>query len=208
MQITVFGASGKVGRLVVAALSAQGHSVVAFIHHSNPFQDDATVRTVSGDIYNASTVENAVHGSDAVISTLGSWGTPTKSVVGAGTELIVAAMKKNQILRLITLTGGGALTSTDRPGLSDRLTRRLLEVVAPKILSDGERHIRILEGSDLDWTCIRSPAMTGKGGSAYILNMKLPSLFALIPRAAVVACIVDQINEQAFIGQAPVIHHV
>lgn len=206
MQVTVFGASGRVGRLVVADLRASGYEVVAFIHNANPFADNRNVKVVRGSISDAEAVSRAVKGSGAVISALGSWGTPTKDVVSSGGDLIIQAMTTQNVKRLITLTGANAFYSQDKPGLIARLTRKTLGLIAPKILIDGEKHLRSLEESSLDWTCVRSPAMTGSSAVGYRLSARLPSILAVVPRKAVAKCLVDQLTEIKSVRKAPVIY--
>jgi putative NADH-flavin reductase len=206
MQVTVFGASGKVGRLVVDRLIASGHTVTAFVHKSDPFQDMSGVNVIQGSVSDASSVNRAVNGSDAVISTLGSWASPSEAVVSTGASQIIEAMALTNAQRLVTLTGASAFYSLDKPGLTAKWTRKLLKMIAPKILLDGENHLRSLEGSKLDWTCVRSPAMTSGNSSSYHLSDKLPTLIAFVPRNAVAKCLVDQLEDTNFIKKAPVIY--
>ncbi|MDB5184865.1 MAG: NmrA family protein [Candidatus Saccharibacteria bacterium] len=193
------------GRLVVSELIAGGYSVVAFVHSSNPFEGLAGVRVVRGDITDATQVSEALRGSEAVISTLGSWGTKSKDIVATGAKSITEAMQASGAKRIITLTGGSALVPGEKVGFMASAQRRLLSLVAGKILSDGEKHLAILAMSGLDWTCIRAPAMSGSGSVVYQLSMRLPSLLASIPRVAVARSLVDQLSSREFIGQAPVI---
>lgn len=206
MQVTVFGSSGKVGRLVVGNLEASGHEVVAFVHKANPFVDNLNVKVIQGSIDDEIAINRAIEGSGAVVSTLGSWGSPTKDVVSSGTDSIVRAMTSLKVKRLITLTGANAFYSLDAPSLLDRLTRKLIGLIAPKILSDGERHLRTLEKSNLDWTCVRSPAMTSSSADGYRLSARLPFILTFVPRQAVAKSLVDQLSDIEFIRKAPVIY--
>ena len=75
MRITVFGASGRAGQGVVALALRKGYEVTAFVHQQNPFKEHACLTVVQGDINDRAAIIAAVSESDAVISTLGSWGT-------------------------------------------------------------------------------------------------------------------------------------
>lgn len=206
MQITVFGASGRVGRLVVELALDEGISVVAFVHSKNPFVDDKRLTVVKGDISDPEAVKNALKGSQAAISTLGSWGTKDKNVLSEGMRTIIPAMEAVKINRLITVTGSGAIWSGDNPSFIDKSSHLLLGLVAPKILRDGEDHLRQLDASGLDWTSIRSPVMSSKDSVRYRLSTKAPSLIAKIPRRAVAKCLVDQLESADFSRKAPHIH--
>lgn len=207
MKVVVYGASGKVGRQVVRRLLDKEISVTAFIHTKNPFADNPKLKVIRGDIFILKDVENAMKGADAVISTLGSWGTKHQNVVSSGIKNILLAMDKHNIKRVISLTGI-AFCEDDKPSKLDRLNHALIKLGAPKILKDGEDHIALLGKSDTDWTVIRSPVMTNSRTSTYQLVDKLAGIFAYIPRSAVARAMVEQIKSSEHIKKAPVIKRV
>ena len=95
MRVTVFGASGKIGRLVVDRLLDDRNHVVAYVRDPAGIpwaHPDLTV--IVGELTDSAAVGRAVEGSAAVISALGpsrkrgATGTP----VAEGTRIIVAAM--------------------------------------------------------------------------------------------------------------------
>jgi putative NADH-flavin reductase len=191
MNITVFGANGRIGSLVVKDLLAKGHNVTAYVFGNTTFGQSDTLRIVQGDVRIGQNVELAIEGCDAVISALGSWGTPTKDVLSTGMPHIVAAMKRTKVQNIVSLTGHAALFSGVKHRFIDRFARFLLKIVAPKILKDGELHIKTLEKSGLRWTVLLSPVMSDHGSSHYGLTDAVPLPFATISRAAVVSAIVD-----------------
>lgn len=203
MQITIFGAAGKVGQGVVSAALARGYSVTAFVHKRNPFTETDQLRVVRGDINDSASVARALEGSQAVISVLSSWHSKDKNVLSRAMATIIPAMAAADTKRIITLTGAGASIETDRPDIIDKIARTLATLVAPKILADGEAHLKLLAASTLDWTCIRSPVMTSQQRTTYRLVPTLASPFSLIPRAAVVQSLVDQIEASDAFHQAP-----
>lgn len=205
MQITVFGASGKVGQRVVALALERGYTVNAFVHSHNPYNDVSGVKVFQGNVKDSGSVERALVGSDAVISALGSWGTKSRNIVSSGMASIIPAMEKLGIKRIITVTGAGALWSKDKPGLLSKAGRLLVKFVSRKILDDGEKHLGLLENSQLIWTCVRSPAMTNGKGHGYRLGFKAPAPWAAIPRLAVAECMVDLAENDEYRRQAPFI---
>lgn len=206
MKITVFGSTGKVGRLVVTDALKRGHEVVAFIHNSSPFNDQANLKIIKGDIYDPETVNKAVAGSQAVISALGSWGTPGKDILTSGMRNIIPAMKTNNVGRIVSLTGGGANAPDDELTAVDKMMHSIMDLLAHKVLVDGEEHIRLLKDSQLSWTVIRSPIMNELGNSSkYNLTVKRPSSFATINRHSVVQAMVDLAESDNYSQQAPYI---
>jgi NAD(P)-dependent dehydrogenase (short-subunit alcohol dehydrogenase family) len=72
MNVTVFGATGQIGRLVVRELLADGHTVTAYVRNPGKLGlSDARLVTVTGELPDEERILQAVRGSDAVISALG-----------------------------------------------------------------------------------------------------------------------------------------
>ncbi|MBC7582106.1 NAD(P)H-binding protein [Aeromicrobium sp.] len=204
MQITIFGASGSVGRLVVSEALKRGYDVVAFVHNHNPFEELNHLTIVKGDIANSGDITKALLGSEAVISCLGSWGQPGRNVLTTAMTAIIPAMKAQKITRIITLTGSGAMAPDVTEGLGHKLfMKAMAPFPAGKVFHDGEQHMKLLAVSSLDWTSLRSPIMKSKGTSAYQLTSKASN--ARLPRSAVVAALIDQLTLTEYIYQAPII---
>lgn len=206
MQITIFGANGKVGRLVVAETLKRGHSVVAFVHKKNGLGNDKNLKIVQGDIYSAANVAKAIKGSDAVINALGSWGTPGKDVVKTGIKNIIPAMEADGVKRIISLTGHGANAPGDKFDPLHIISRWILVILAPKILHDGEDHIIQLAKTDLDWTVMRSSIMINSGHpTKFRVTTKRPLPLALVNRQSVARAMVDLTESTNYAKQAPFI---
>lgn len=205
MRVVVFGASGRVGSLVVELLLAAGHEVTATVHSKNSFDDNVKLMVVQLDVHDSKAVEVAVHGTDAVISTLSNWGSEKGDVLTAAMKTIVPAMQQHNITRIISLTGNAAFSSDDKPSLVQKANRAMLQKIAPKVLADGEQHMEVLRASDLDWTVIRSPVMNTLGGESYKLKKELSGGTATIHRQAVAQAIVDQLEDTRWLRQTPTI---
>ena len=203
LKVTVFGASGRVGRLVVEEALRHGYEVTAFTHSKN-LPEAAGLSVKQGDIHDAADVARAVEGSQAVISALGSWGTPGKDVLAAGMQNIIAAMDSAGIKRLVSLSGSDARAAGDDLGLLHRLSRASFKLIANKVLTDGEKHIKLLEASDLDWTVLRSPRMS-KHGDSYKLVSQRSQPWSSVGRPSVASCLVEQLEDTEHIKQAPFI---
>lgn len=206
MQVTIFGANGKVGSIVTKLALEKGYNVTAFVHSTSKLSPHKNLTLKQGDIYDTDTVTEAVKGSNAIISTLGSWGTPKKDIVSTGMRNIIPAMEQGKIKRIITLTGSDSEAQGDSKDVIHRMLRPLLKLVAGKILRDGEAHIELLEASNLDWTIIRSPAMTNMGDPAkFLLGTKRPMSWRTVNRRSVARAIVELVEQDQWSQKAPYI---
>ncbi len=208
MKIIVFGASGKVGRLVVDELVKRGYHVTAIVFREDNMEFPGGVRVLQLDVHDGLLVREAIKDHDVVMSCLGSWGTKTKDILSSGMKNIIPAMKHWNVKRVISLTGADSRFSEDQPPLFSRLARPLLKMIAPKILSDGEKHLKLLEDSHLQWTVIRSPVMKNGKALTCKLNNHGCNPWENITRATVVKVMVDEIENDQHIRQAPILHNV
>jgi NADH dehydrogenase len=118
-MILVAGGTGFLGRAVVSALRRDGHEVRILSRGSgtNPFVGDRGVTTVTGDVREAATLDDAMKGVDTVVIAVQFPGHPVE-VPGQGltydeydrkgTENLVTAAKKAGVQRLVYLSGAGA----------------------------------------------------------------------------------------------------
>jgi putative NADH-flavin reductase len=205
MQVTVFGAAGKVGSLVVAEALRRGYTVVAFVHNHNSFTPSDRLIIRKGDVYNPVDVAEAIRGSDVVVSCLSSWHARDGNVLSRFVGDVVPAMREQNIGRIVTLTGVGL--QKDRPTWY-RFALRLLPLVpvAGKVFLDADRHVQLLQASELDWTTICSPVMSNGGSVEYRLKLGQGLPLPTIPRHAVAAALVDQLAATDFVRQTPSIH--
>ena len=206
VRVTVFGASGKVGRLVVWEILRRGHRVHAFVHSRNPFEDQEEVTVVKGEVADTGAVHAALADSDAVISTLGGWGKTSSDVLATGMTTIISAMQAQHLTRIVTLTGAGARWAGDRSSLRLAVNRAALTMMKAPALRDAEKHLDILTRSSLDWTSVRAPGISAEGPDGYRLDTKLPSLLTTIPGPAAAKSLIDLAEQPEFHRQAPGIH--
>jgi hypothetical protein len=114
-------------------------------------------------------------------------------------------MRSRGISRIISLTGAGAVTESDKLNPIDRLGHTFFNTVAPQVLRDAEDHITLLRDSELDWTVVRSPVMTESGSRKYELQAEPPSPWQTIHRHAVARCLADQVDSRLYLQEAPFI---
>ena len=160
MNLVVFGASGRTGRLIIDELLAAGHRVTAFVRDPQKLgRTHTNLKIVPGDSSDAASVARAVAGADAAISALG----PVK---GSPKDLLVTAQRNSTkallaagVKRYVVLTGAGVRDPQDQPKLVDHVFGFLLKATAGDVLKDSAESIALVRATPLAWTVVRAPRL-------------------------------------------------
>jgi len=207
MQITIFGASGRTGRHLVEQALAQGHTVVALVRNPSKLTlSHENLRVIKGDATDPDAVERAIAGSDTVISALGHVkGSPT-DVQTTATRHIIAAMERQGVRRLVSLTGAGVAAPQDRPKLINRIIKFALVTLSGDVLRDAEAHAEVIRRSNLDWVIVRGPMLTDapRTGS-YRVGWVGVGTSPRITRADLADFMLTQASDTRFIRQLPMV---
>lgn len=174
MKLTIFAATGGIGREIVAQAVNAGHKITAVVR--NPRKLYAAVRIVTADLATAdpATLEPAISGADAVLSALGARSSSEAGVAWRGTRAMVEAMRQVNVRRIVVVSAApiGTVPSPGRPkppnhdpgdGFFMRnLLSPLTKLALRKHYADLALMEEILRDSGLDWTIIRPPRLTDK----------------------------------------------
>lgn len=149
MNITIFGATGRVGSLVMQRALDEGHAVTAFVRDASRLKQQPT-KQVIGDVRVKEDVFQAIEGADLVVSALG---TDKTTTLTEAIPSMIEAMKRFGVKRIVTVGTAGILQSrTDsskvryEAGDSNR-----------KLTFAAEEHHRVynqLKATNLDWTIV------------------------------------------------------
>jgi len=156
MRLTVLGATGSVGRELVAQALAAGDAVTALVRKRPAAGEiDARVALVVGDVTHVDPVRHAVSGSDAVLSALGHAKGSADHMLAQAIENAIAAMREAGVERLVVLSSAAVADSADRPGVAYRTAGTLLRLTMPGVVRDHRQQARLVEESGLAWTLAR-----------------------------------------------------
>jgi putative NADH-flavin reductase len=189
MRLTIFAATGGIGRQALAQALAAGHDVIAVAR--NPKALSGNVRVITADLAapDHAALESAVAGADAVLSCLGPRSNADTGIAAQGTRAIVGAMQATGVRRIVVVSAApvGTVASPGRPtppkhdpgdGFFMRnLFSPLTKVALRKNYADLAVMEDILRDSGLDWTVIRPPRLTnrpltGRYRTAYGRNLR------------------------------------
>ena len=209
MKIVVFGASRGVGINVVEQALQAGHSVTAFVRSPETFKlQHANLIVFKGDAMDASAVEQAIAGQEAVISALGPTRPPVPHMMETSAKNIVAGMKKHGVKRLVSTTGAGVRQPEDQPKFIDHFFGFLLNILAKDVVLDSAANVRVIQSSDLDWTVVRYPRLVdGERKGIYRIGYVGKDSGTQITRADGADFVLRELVEKKWLRKLPVVSY-
>ncbi len=208
MNVTVFGATGQIGRSVVSKLLAAGHRVTAYVRDPDKLDlADPNLVTVTGELSDQDRVRQSIHGADAVISALGpslnprAKGTP----VTDGTKAIVDAMEAENVSRYVGLATPSVSDERDRPTLKAKLLPVMAGLMFPNALHELRGMTAAVTQSGLDWTIARitSPNNKPSRGTLRAGYLGRDNVGSAMSRDDIAAFLVNQLSDRTFSQALP-----
>lgn len=167
MKLAVLGATGNTGTHVVAQALKRGHSVVAIARRPDQLElRDARLETKAANALDRTALDNAVAGTDAIISTLGIGTSREPSVVySEGVANVLAAMTSHHIERLVVTSAAPAGPRDEQPFFE----RLVLMPILERFFGATYRDMRVMEAtlklSSVTWVALRPPRLLEKPGT-------------------------------------------
>lgn len=210
MRVTVFGATGAIGRLVVQQLLDDGHQVTALVRTPAKLAlTHSQLIVVTGQLSDRDAVEQAVSGADAVISALGpslkrsATGTP----VTDGTRTIVQAMGAQKVDRFIGLATPSLADPQDKPHWKHKVLPLMAGLTIPNALAELKGMTEAVTDSGLDYTIARITNPTNKPAADRIRSGFLghDKVASAMSRADIAAFLVSQLTDTRYRRAMPAI---
>jgi len=204
MNVIVFGATGTIGRLVVADLLEQGHAVTAFARsHERLGMEHANLSLAAGDALREAEVMRAVAGHEAVVVTLGAGMSRKSRIRSEGTLNVIRAMQETGVKRLIVQSTLGAHESWGN--LNFWWKRVMFGALLRPVFKDHELQEQLVRSSGLDWTIVRPGAFAeGPATGRYVEDVPVSArkLSLKITRADVAAFVARQLGDLRYLHRA------
>ncbi len=206
MQLAIFGATGRTGKLMLDQALAAGHTVTAIVRHPNKLETSPSpaLRVVVADVMNPPKVAAEIAQVDAVISTISSPGRAPSTVMTDSVTSIITAMDDTARKRPVVISGSMVDTTGD-----SFLLRRVAKPMARRVFSGSYQDMRaaeaVIHNSDLLWTIMRPPRLTDKpkvGSFRTAIDTNLPRA-NMLSRGDLAQATIATLNDPATIG-----HHV
>ena len=204
MRISVLGATGRTGQLLVAELLRRGHELTVLARSPEKLGARlAAVRVVPGASTEADALATLLEGAEAVVSALG----PTSrhsTVMSDTARVLVPAMQQRGIRRYVGVSGTGVDMEGDRKGRKDRMISSMIRRVGGPMATDKALEHRILAASDLEWTLARPPRLVdGPATGRVAHDARTPGRSNSIRRADLAMFLADIAEQGLYVRQSP-----
>ena len=206
MKISIFGASGRTGLLLVERCLDSGYDVTALLRTPSAFPYANRVHVILGSVFDPAAVRHAVAGADVVLSALGARSLKKEYVLERAVPLIVKAMRAEGVHRIIVLGSAGALADSLKKQAAWRrwfVQKIVYNTFLKWAVASQVSQWKTLSASGLDFTMVMPPMLTGsKARGVYRIDGEaLPRGGRQIARADVADFMVAQICNRKYAGQ-------
>lgn len=208
MQITILGSTGPIGKAFVHEALKLNYQVKVLVRNPDKLGKlKEKVEIVKGNLLDASSVEKALEGSNAVINVSGAVKEPDQldkfQKIG---KILMEKMKQQGIKRLINIS----LAVIPLPQEELELKRKLLRVFV-NLFYKQKKQIQeivmgiILNDKDIIWTLVRPAMVSGKAGTGKVLAdaKKMPETTIMLEDLGMF--MVEQITSVEWIKKAPLV---
>jgi len=209
-KIALFGATGKTGKEFLQKALAADYEVKALVRNPDKLDTKhAKLETVKGDVLVPADVDATIKSCDIVVSLFGHVKGSPERLQTKGTQNILAAMDKNNIEKIISLSGGGLpFPEKDEPKFADKAIRFIMKVAVPKVLNDAIEHAGVLKASNKKWIIVRGPRLTeGEEKGEYRVGWVGVNAGTSISRKDLADFLLKQVHSDKFLHQMPFVSY-
>lgn len=174
MKLTIFAATGGIGRQALEQAVSAGHEVTAAVRNPKEFPREIHVVKADLEAPDPAVLEHVVEEADAVLSCLGPRSLSEAGIASRGTRAIVRAMQKTGVRRIVVVSAA-PISTVPSPGRKEpprhdpgdgffmrNLFAPLTKAALRKPYADLALMEDIIRESGLDWTVVRPPRLTDK----------------------------------------------
>jgi putative NADH-flavin reductase len=161
MKLTVFGATGGIGREIVSQALAAGHAVTAVVRDPARFTVTGDgLEVFRADLRDPQALRPAVAGRAAVLSGLGPRRRKDAGITSHLTRTVLTAMAAEGARRLVVVSAAPLGPPAQHRPLADRVMLSLVSAALKGVYDDLRDMEQALAGSTTDWTSVRPPRLT------------------------------------------------
>ncbi|SNY31404.1 NAD(P)-dependent oxidoreductase [Paractinoplanes atraurantiacus] len=211
MIVTIFGATGGIGRLVVERALEQGHEVRAYVRNPGKVTiNHERLTVIDGQLNDYPNVRKAIEGSQAVIDAIG---VPVQRHYDSadalnGARAIILAMQETGVRRLVAWSTPTVRKPTDKRAFGLVAGRWVIRTFFKQTAAELHAIVDAIEKSGLDWTVVRfgplgdSPddrELRAGDGDGYSPEK--------VARSQIAGFMVRELSENRWVRQLPIVHN-
>lgn len=195
------------GKHLVEQALELGHEVTVLVRSPGKLNiQHKNLRVLAGNALEPDAVAAAVAGQEAVVYAIGSDLLGRElTLFSESTRILIFAMEKHGVRRLVAITGIGAGDSKGHGGWFYEWF--IYPVFTKKIYADKDRQEELIHKSDLDWVIVRPAAFTNGplGGKLRALTELEGVTISSISRADTAAFVLDQLESDRWLKKSPLV---
>lgn len=211
MKITIFGANGQIGQLLVNLALKAGYDVTAYTRRPNALNiEHEKLQIVVGPLTDREKLKEAIIGRDAVLSALGPAMSMKRKVsdlpIAEAHKAIISVMEEYGIKRLITLGTPAISAKEDVKQLATILPSLMPRIFMPIGYAEMKEIEKLLNNSKLDWTVVRIIDPNAKtDGNGYGISFGDSKSKMSVSRYHAAKCMLDAAVNDQWIHKMPIV---
>ncbi|BFM48917.1 NAD(P)H-binding protein [Marinomonas sp. THO17] len=206
MKIAILGATGFVGRAVLQQAIEEGYDVKVLVR--NPAKlaiSSDKIKVIQGSLEDKEKVEETLAGCSAVVNAAGGVkGSDQYEAFIKITGILVNAMKRVGIKKLVSINGTGTILPNEYVGFKRRFLSTIVGIFLKHMKDAKKAEMRILlKQTDIDWVSVRANLILKKPATGKVVadDQKMPGGKITLPDLA--KFMLDQIDNDQWIHKAP-----
>lgn len=204
MKVTILGASGRIGRLVLEQALGDGHDVTVLVRDPDRLGAvPSRVTVVTGTVHDGDATDRAVASAEVVISAIGPDANAPDQVekLRSGMRRTIEAMHRHRVRRIVNLSGAGITAPGEAKPVFDRVATRIVRLFSRHVVAAKQAEYDELAKTDLEWVAVRPALVTdGPRTGRYAAGPNELRPGARISRADVAHLMLAQAREPTHVG--------
>ena len=209
-HILLIGASSGIGLETLKLGLKAGHEIRAFSRRADKIKIiNSNLEKIKGDALIEDNINKAINDVDVVIQALGiplniKLLTGPITLFSKATEILLSAMKKTGVKRIISVTGFGA---GDSYASISPLQKIGFELIFGRAYHDKSKQEKMIKQSDNDWVIVRPGVLTNARVNKNYKVLINPNEWrnGIISRRNVAEFLIQQVSEDKFLKKSPVL---
>jgi putative NADH-flavin reductase len=209
LRVLVLGASGSVGREILARGLERGHGLAAQTRSAEKLAAFADrVRIIEASPLNPEAIRGAVRDQDAVIFAVGTDMTGRTTLFSDATKILVQAMREAGVRRLVAITGVGAGGTRRHGGFVYNWI--IYPLFTRHRYADKTLQEKLIEASELDWVIVRPAPYSDRipaGAMQVFSRIERDTVLRRVHRREVAEFVLDQLTDNRYLRRKTLIGH-